>query len=251
MAGRTVFGFVSILLLVPAFARAQAPAAPTQPVGPGPTVSEPRLLKEVAPRYTSEAMRAKIQGQVQLEVVIQKDGTVGDVRVLKSLDATNGLDAEAIRAAKGWLFQPATLRATGQPVDYRATLELSFRIFGDPFRDAMKEGTPGLVAPKVLSSVQPEYTPDAKAAGLQGKVLIEVVVNADGVVSASRIKQSIDPTASVVEVNRRALLTTAGAPTSLDDAALAASRKWTFEPATLSGQPVAAVTTLEFVFALK
>jgi TonB family protein len=74
-------------------------------------------------------MRAKIQGQVQLSVVIRKDGTVGDVVVVKSLDSVNGLDQEAIKAAKAWLFQPAILRATGQPVDYKATIELSFRIF--------------------------------------------------------------------------------------------------------------------------
>jgi outer membrane biosynthesis protein TonB len=51
------------------------------------------------------------------------------VKIVKSLDPVNGLDQEAIRAVKGWLFQPATLRATGQPIDYQATVVLSFRIF--------------------------------------------------------------------------------------------------------------------------
>ena len=269
MAGRRlVVGFVGAVLLIPAVARAQAQPysseamrarmaeqvqqeAPVAPVGPGPAVLDPRLLKEVQPQYTSEAMRAKIQGQVQLEVVILKDGTVGDVRVVRSLDSVNGLDAEAVRAAKQWLFQPALLRATKQPIDYRATIEMSFRIFKDPFREAMQEGTPGLVAPKAVTSVQPEYTAEAKAAGIQGKVLVEVVVNADGVVTASRLKRSIDPAVNVIEINRRALLTTGAAPTSLEDAAVQAAKKWTFEPATMKGQPVAAVATIEFVFALK
>jgi len=97
--------------------------------GPGNGVQDPKLVKEVTPKYTSEAMRAKIQGQVWLEVIIRKDGTVGDVRVVKSLDAVNGLDQEAIKAARQWLFQPATLRSTGEKIDYQATIELSFRIF--------------------------------------------------------------------------------------------------------------------------
>lgn len=94
---------------------------------PGAGIVDPKVLKEVTPKYTSEAMRAKIQGKVLLEVVIRKDGTVGDVKVVKSLDAATGLDQEAIKAAKQWMFQPATKQ--GQPVDYLATLELSFRIF--------------------------------------------------------------------------------------------------------------------------
>ena len=53
---------------------------------PGNGVSPPRLLREVKPQYTAEAMRAKIQGTVWLEVVVQPDGTVGDVRITKSLD---------------------------------------------------------------------------------------------------------------------------------------------------------------------
>lgn len=96
---------------------------------PGSGIQDPKLVKEVTPKYTSEAMRAKIQGQVWLEVVIRKDGTVGEVKVVKSLDAVNGLDQEAIKAAKAWLFQPATLKSTGQAIDYLATIELSFRIF--------------------------------------------------------------------------------------------------------------------------
>ncbi|MCC7007620.1 MAG: energy transducer TonB [Acidobacteria bacterium] len=96
--------------------------------GPGSGVKGPIALKEVQPKYTTEAMRAKIQGKVLLEIIILKDGTVGDVRVVKSLDASTGLDQEAMKAARMWLFQPA-IDKQGQPVPYRAHLELSFRIF--------------------------------------------------------------------------------------------------------------------------
>jgi protein TonB len=97
---------------------------------PGSGVIDPRVLREVPPKYTSEAMRAKIQGVVRVQVLINEDGTVDpNVRVEKSLDAVNGLDQEAMKAARAWLFQPATLRSTGKPVKYRASLELAFRIF--------------------------------------------------------------------------------------------------------------------------
>ena len=66
------------------------------------------MLREVKPQYTSDAMRAKVQGTVLLECVVRPDGTVGDVQILRSLDATFGLDQEAIKAAKQWRFAPGT-----------------------------------------------------------------------------------------------------------------------------------------------
>ena len=93
----------------------------------GAGINNPKLLKEVRPTYTPDAMRAKIQGEVLIEAVVLDSGLVGDVKIVKSLDP-NGLDQEAIKAAKKWLFQPATDR-TGKPVAVYVTLALSFRIF--------------------------------------------------------------------------------------------------------------------------
>jgi TonB family protein len=93
---------------------------------PGSGVSDPTLLRQESPRYTSEAMRAKIQGLVELEAVVLPNGTVGDVRIVKSLDARFGLDQEAIRAAKRWLFRPGQL--DGEPVPVLVTLILEFRL---------------------------------------------------------------------------------------------------------------------------
>jgi protein TonB len=94
---------------------------------PGAGISMPGLLKKVEPKYTSEAMRAKIQGIAELEVVVLPDGTIGDIRVIKSLDKTFGLDEEARIAAKGWRFTPARDR-DGKPVPVIVILELEFRI---------------------------------------------------------------------------------------------------------------------------
>ena len=51
-------------------------------------------------------MRAKVQGSVWLECIVMPDGSVGDVKVTRSLDPIFGLDQEAIKAAKQWRFRP-------------------------------------------------------------------------------------------------------------------------------------------------
>ena len=93
---------------------------------PGNGVSWPSVLKEVKPKYTPDAMRAKLQGAVELEIVVKEDGTVGDVRVTKSLDRASGLDDAAIAAAKQWLFSPGV--KDGKPVATRVGLVLEFRL---------------------------------------------------------------------------------------------------------------------------
>jgi TonB family protein len=90
----------------------------------GSGVTSPQLLREVKPNYTLDAMRNKLQGIVRLECVVLPDGTVGDVRIVKSLDTQFGLDEEAIKAARQWRFRPG--QRLGEPVAVYVTLELSF-----------------------------------------------------------------------------------------------------------------------------
>ena len=92
----------------------------------GSGVESPRLLQSVRPNYTSEAMRAKVQGVVRLEGVVLPDGAVGDVRILRSLDPVFGLDEEAIKAAKRFRFAPGT--RFGQPVAVLVTFEIEFTL---------------------------------------------------------------------------------------------------------------------------
>jgi protein TonB len=93
---------------------------------PGNGVSWPSILREEKPKYTSDAMRAKIQGQVELEIVVLENGTVGEVRVTKSLDRTYGLDQAAMEAARKWVFLPG--KREGQAVATRVGLVLEFRL---------------------------------------------------------------------------------------------------------------------------
>jgi TonB family protein len=72
-------------------------------------------------------MVAKIQGTAVIEAVVRADGTVGDVRVVKSLDGADGLDNEGLAAVKRWLFRPAT-DANGKPVDVIVQIYLDFTL---------------------------------------------------------------------------------------------------------------------------
>ena len=93
---------------------------------PGSGVSVPVVIKEVKPAYTADAMRAKVQGTVWLECIVMPDGSVGDVKVTRSLDSVFGLDQEAIKAARQWRFRPG-LRM-GEPVPVIITIELTFTL---------------------------------------------------------------------------------------------------------------------------
>ncbi|MDH4064889.1 MAG: TonB family protein [Acidobacteriota bacterium] len=94
------------------------------PYRPGSGVDPPRLLREVRADYSEAARRANLEGEVVLEIVVRRDGTVGDVRVLKGL----GLDLNdrATQAVRQWRFAPARMKGT--PVDVVVEVAVEFRL---------------------------------------------------------------------------------------------------------------------------
>lgn len=94
------------------------------PYRPGSGVTPPRLLKEVRADYTDEARRANVTGEVVLEIVVRRDGSVGDVRILQRLGS--GLEQRAIAAVRQWRFAPATLK--GVPVDVIVEVGVEFKL---------------------------------------------------------------------------------------------------------------------------
>ncbi len=118
-------------LLFPEGARAgQAPSASdfapgiARPRDPG--VTAPKLLSSARPRYTPEAIRAKIQGEVAVDCVVEADGTVGNVRIVKSLDTLHGLDEEAVATARLYLFEPGS--RAGKPIPVVVSLSMIFTL---------------------------------------------------------------------------------------------------------------------------
>jgi periplasmic protein TonB len=94
------------------------------PYRPGSGIQPPRLLQEVRPDYTDEARRRGIEGDVELEIVVRSNGTVGDVRVLRGLGG--GLDQRAVAAVRQWRFAPA--RRLNSPVDVIVEVAVEFKL---------------------------------------------------------------------------------------------------------------------------
>jgi TonB family protein len=95
------------------------------PYRPGSGVTPPRLLREVKADYTDEARRRGISGNVLMEIVVRRDGSVGDVTVLRGLGA--GLEQRAIAAVHQWRFDPARLRGTPVDVIVQVSVEFTLR----------------------------------------------------------------------------------------------------------------------------
>ncbi|MFL6281522.1 MAG: energy transducer TonB [Vicinamibacterales bacterium] len=131
--------------------QANTPSPSTYLPGQG-GVTAPMLLHETKPKYTAEAMRARIQGVIVLECVVMPDGLVGNVRVVRSLDSVYGLDDQAVKALKEWRFQPGMKDGLAVPV--LVTIEMSYAL--GPRNDAAPPS-----APSVAGAAAPVGWPDA------------------------------------------------------------------------------------------
>jgi protein TonB len=91
----------------------------------------------------------------------------------------------------------------------------------------------GVTLPELVKEVKPEYTQAAKDAGIQGSVILAVVVRDDGTVGEIEVTRSLDKVYG------------------LDDAAVAAVKQWEFKPGTKDGKPVHVRVEIEMTFRLK
>jgi periplasmic protein TonB len=87
-------------------------------------MTRPEVVHQVQPRYTEVARRAGVQGSVIVEAIIDEQGNVDNVRVLRGLPM--GLDKAAIEAIQQWRFKPATMGS--KPVKVYFTLTVNFTI---------------------------------------------------------------------------------------------------------------------------
>jgi protein TonB len=104
-----------------------APAALPLPAGPlrvGGDVLAPVAISQAPPEYPMMARNARVEGDVKLEAVIRRDGTVGDIKVVQGLRM--GCTEAAIDALKRWRFRPGT--RNGVPVDVYYTLTVGFTL---------------------------------------------------------------------------------------------------------------------------
>jgi TonB family protein len=89
----------------------------------------------------------------------------------------------------------------------------------------------GIRPPRILKETRPTYTAEVMRQKIEGVVVMDVVVGADGKVAAARVTRSLDP--------------------ELDEQALQALKQWQFEPGTRDGKAVKVMVTVEMTFSLR
>ena len=90
----------------------------------------------------------------------------------------------------------------------------------------------GVSMPSVLRQVDPQYTPAARTAKIEGTVKVKAVIEADGRTDRITVIKSLDKTYG------------------LDDEAVKAAKQWAFAPAKKDGKPVSVWVTIELEFRL-
>jgi TonB family protein len=88
----------------------------------------------------------------------------------------------------------------------------------------------GVTPPSVISKVEPQFTEAARAARVQGTVVLEAVINEDGTPTVSRVVR--------------------GVGYGLDENAVRAIEQWRFQPGTKDGKPVKVALNVEVNFNL-
>lgn len=105
------------------------PPAPPAPVEQGPIavagdVVAPAKIHTPQPRYPEAARRLRLEAGVVLRAVIDRQGSVVDLEVVKA--APFGLTEAALDAVERWRFEPARLH--GEPVAVFLYLSVDFRL---------------------------------------------------------------------------------------------------------------------------
>jgi TonB family protein len=94
-----------------------------------------------------------------------------------------------------------------------------------------KIGEPGLTPPKVASKTEPQYTPEAREAKIEGTTVLTLVINENGLADNLQVQRSLDP--------------------GLDQKAIEAVQQWRFEPGRLEDKAVAVMATIEINWRLQ
>jgi TonB family protein len=94
-------------------------------MGGGGGVSAPVPIYEVTPEFSEEARKAKFQGVVTVNLVVNQRGLPENVHILRGVGM--GLDDKAIEAVKQYRFKPAMMG--GKPVAVEVNVEVNFQIF--------------------------------------------------------------------------------------------------------------------------
>lgn len=216
----------------------------------------PGLMKYLSAniRYPEAAHKDGTQGRVTVQFVVGKDGSIGNVSILRGVDPA--LDAEAIRVISGMpKWKPGTQK--GEPVNVRYTVPVMFRLTPEPVEkidemivvgyrnpdapvtgevyevaDKMPEFPGGMTGLMQHLSKNIRYPAEAHTNNIQGRVVVSVIINTEGKVTNAKIVQGVAPS-----LDAEALRVTGTMP------------DWI--PGTKDGKPVNVKYTFPVVFRLQ
>jgi bla regulator protein BlaR1 len=160
-------------------------------------------------------------------------------RIMRNVPATRlgrGKKTALVLAAIVMIVAPIASRETAQRNRHNELrrnlrqIRTAIAASQDADREVHKPGG-RVVAPKLLREVKPQYTRRALEEKIEGEVLMECVVKADGNVGDTKVVKSLDP--------------------DLDKAAMEAAAQWVFEPGTRDGKPVNVLVTITIEFRVK
>lgn len=194
---------------------------PTGPVRVSSAVMAGQVVSQAPPEYPPDAKKAHIQGTVVLKAII---GKTGDVEQVSVVSGSPTLAHSAVDAVSKWKYKPYLLN--GQPVAVLTTINVTYSLAesSDATPAPQSSVVPGSM-PKVIHTVPVEYTPEARAAKIQGAVVVRLMVNQQGLPENVRVVRGLDP--------------------GLDRNAIASVNQYRFEPAMQDGQPVEKAVSIE------
>ncbi len=161
-------------------------------------------------KYPAEAQEKGIQGRVIVQMVVEKDGTITHAKVVRGIDPL--LDAEALRVVSNMpKWKPG--KQNGEAVNVKYTLPVMFRLGEDADKKEASTQTEAKVDENGIHQVceeMPEfpggmmecmnwlgkninYPATAQEKGIQGRVIIQFVVERDGSITEPKVVRGIDP----------------------------------------------------------
>jgi len=209
------------------------------PIRVGGPIQQGKLIHKVDPDYPEVARQARIQTTILLEVVVNGQGEVTNVKVLRGHPA---LDQAAIDAVKQWRYSPTLLNGEAVPVITTVSVAFAlsdntgFAVLADQARPAVASQIAGrepmrvggnVQESKLIHRVEPEYPELARRARIEATVILEVLVNEQGEVANVRVLRSHP---------------------LLEQAAVEAVKQWRYSPTYINGVAVPVITTQTVVF---
>ena len=160
-------------------------------------------------KYPAEAIEKEIQGRVILQIIVEKDGTITNAVVAKGVHPL--LDNEALRVInQSPKWKPG--KQNGEAVRVKYTLPVLFKLNGKASENATKEeqNNPDENGVYQVCEVMPEfpggmqecmkwlgknikYPAEAIEKGIQGRVILQMVVEKDGSITNAKVVRSVDP----------------------------------------------------------